>query len=156
MAEDECVFSPQEFLRYVASVRGVDVETFRIPPQIVMVYPRRYFDLVVRLINGRPVEWWRYKDHLKMSSGSGSFNNVQMVVVMNFVGSSAAAMVFEELIACGARQTIVGVSGGIQPFLKPGDIVIASEAICDEGTTSQYFEGPQKFEASQKFEEPSD
>ncbi len=49
-------------------------------------------------------------------------------------------MVLEELIACGARKIFeVGTSGGIQPFLKPGDIVVTTEAVCDEGTTCQYF-----------------
>jgi uridine phosphorylase len=69
----------------------------------------------------------------------GSFNGVEIVVATNFVGSSAAAMVFEELITCGAEKVFeVGLAGGLQSFLKPGDIVVATEAICDEGTTCQY------------------
>ncbi len=68
---------------------------------------------------------------------------------MNFVGSSAAAMALEELVACGARKIFeVGTSGGIQSFLKPGDIIVAAETVCDEGTTCHYFPNQRKLEAS--------
>lgn len=138
MENDTPVFTPQDFLQYVASVRQVNVETFQIPPRIVMVYNRRHFDFVNELINGEPVEWWWYGDRAPMHVGS--FNNIKIVSVMNFVGSPAAAMVLEELITCGAKKIFeMGSSGGIQPFLKPGDIIVVTDALCDEGTTCQYF-----------------
>jgi uridine phosphorylase len=134
---DEPIFTPHDFLNYVASVRGVDVKAFQIPSRMIIVYQQRHFDLIDRLVGGKPVEWWWYGDRLRMHVGS--FNCVEIVVAANFVGSPAAAMVFEELIACGARKVFeVGLSGGLQPFLRPGDIVVATEAICDEGTTCQY------------------
>ena len=134
MNNDEPIFTPHDFLNYVASVRGVDVEAFQIPSRMIIVYQQRHFDLIDRLIKGKPVEWWWYGDRLRMHVGS--FNNVEIVVATNFVGSPAASMVFEELIACGARKVFeVGLSGGLQRFLKLGDIVVATEAICDEGTT---------------------
>jgi uridine phosphorylase len=136
--DDEPIFTPHNFLNYVASVRGVDVKAFQIPSRMIIVYQQRHFDLVDRLIEGKPVEWWWYGDRLRMHVGS--FNGVEIVVATVFVGSPAASMVFEELIACGAKRVFeVGLSGGLQPFLKPGDIVVATEAICDEGTTCQYF-----------------
>jgi len=147
MEDDAPIFTPQDFLRYVASVRGVDVETFQIPPRMVMVYQRRHFDFVSQLIDGKFVEWWWYSDRLHMHVGS--FNNVKIVAIMNLIGSPAAAMVFEELIACGVRKVFeVGISGGIQPFLEPGDIIVATEALCDEGTTCQYFPNQQRLATS--------
>jgi uridine phosphorylase len=147
MEDDTPIFTPQDFLRHVASVRGVGIETFQLPPRIVIVYQRRHFDFVNHLIEGSPVKWWWYGDRLRMYVGS--FNNVKIVAVMNFVGSPAAAMVFEELIACGARKIFeVGISGGMQPFLKLGDIVVAAEAVCDEGTTYQYFTNLRKLVTS--------
>jgi len=135
---DEPIFTPHDFLNYVASVRGVDVKAFQIPSRMIIVYQQHHFDLINRLVGGKPVEWWWYRDRLRMHAGS--FNGVEIVVAANFVGSPAAAMVFEELIACGARKVLeVGLSGGLQPFLQPGDIIVATEAICDEGTTCQYF-----------------
>jgi len=116
MENDTPIFTPEDFLKYVASIRNVDVETFQIPQRMVMVYNSRHFNLVNKLIKGKPVDWWWYGDRLRMHTGA--FNNVEIVATMNFVGSPAAAMVFEELIACGARKTFeVGTSGGIQPTL---------------------------------------
>jgi len=147
MEDDAPIFTPQDFLQYLASSRGVDVETFRLPPRMLMVYGRRHFNFINQLINGKPVEWWWYGDRLRMHVGS--FNNVEITIVTNFVGSAAAAMVLEELIACGAKKILeVGISGGIQPFLKAGDIVVVTEALCDEGTTCQYFPKLQRLAAS--------
>lgn len=140
LKSNEPVFTPREFLCYVASMRGVDAKMFRIPSRLILVYQRRYFDFINKLIAGQPVEWWWYSDRLSLQVGS--FRGVEIALATNFVGAPAAAMVFEELIACGARKAFeFGTSGGLQPFLKPGDIVIATEAICDEGTTCQYFRG---------------
>ena len=137
MNSGEPIFTPHDFLNYVASVRGVNVKAFQVPSCVIIVYQQRHFDLIDRLVEGKPVEWWWYCDRLRMHVGS--FNGVEIVVAANFVGSPAAAMVFEELIACGARKVFeVGLSGGLQPFLRPGDIVVVTEAICDEGTTCQY------------------
>jgi uridine phosphorylase len=147
MENDTPIFTPKDFVEYVASIRNVDVETFQIPQRMVMVYNSRHFNFVNKLIKGKPVDWWWYGDRLRMHTGA--FNNVEIVATMNFVGSPAAAMVFEELIACGARKTfVVGTSGGIQPFLKPGDIVVATEAVCDEGTMCQYFSNKRRLTTS--------
>ena len=137
LSSDEPIFTPQDFLRYVAAARGVDPKTFRIPSRLIMVYQKRHFAFIDRLIEGKPAEWWWYSDRLPLQVGR--FGGVDIAVATNFVGSPAAAMVLEELISCGAEKIIeVGTSGGLQSFLKPGDIVVATEAICDEGTTCQY------------------
>jgi uridine phosphorylase len=108
-----------------------------------MVYGRRHFDFVNELLDGKPVEWWWYGNRAPMRVGS--FNDIKIGAVMNLVGSPAAAMVLEELIACGAGKIFeMGCSGGIQPFLNPSDIIIVAEAICDEGTTCQYFPNLQR------------
>jgi uridine phosphorylase len=55
----------------------------------------------------------------------------------------------EEAIACGAKIIFeVGVSGGLQEFLKPADIIIVTEAIRDEGTSHHYFPPEVKVESS--------
>jgi uridine phosphorylase len=136
----EPVFTPRDFLHYVASMRGVDAETFRIPSRLIMVYQRRYFNFIDRLIKGKPVEWWWYNERLPLQVGS--FRGAEIALATNFVGAPAAAMVFEELIACGASKVFeVGTAGGLQPFLDPGDIIIVTEALCDEGTSCQYPRG---------------
>jgi DeoD family purine-nucleoside phosphorylase len=52
------------------------------------------------------------------------------------MGGPSAAIVLHELIALGARRAIrVGTCGALSPDLALGDLVIAREAICFDGTS---------------------
>jgi DeoD family purine-nucleoside phosphorylase len=52
------------------------------------------------------------------------------------MGGPSAAIVFSELIALGARRAIrVGTCGALQPSLALGDLVIARESLCLDGTS---------------------
>jgi uridine phosphorylase len=52
------------------------------------------------------------------------------------MGGPSAAIVFEELIALGARRAIrVGTCGALERTLALGDLVIAREAICADGAS---------------------
>lgn len=52
------------------------------------------------------------------------------------MGGPSAAIVLSELIALGARRAIrVGTCGALAPSLALGDIVIARESICADGTS---------------------
>jgi uridine phosphorylase len=45
----------------------------------------------------------------------------------------------EELIAWGAKRFVVlGMAGGINSDLKPGDVVVCTKSIRDEGTSHHY------------------
>ena len=55
------------------------------------------------------------------------------------IGGPSAAIAMEELVECGADTFIrVGTSGGIVDKVKGGDIVIATGAIRQEGTSREY------------------
>lgn len=55
------------------------------------------------------------------------------------VGAPALAIVVEELVALGARQLlVVGGCGTIQETVSPGDAIVVSGAIRDEGTSHHY------------------
>jgi uridine phosphorylase len=52
------------------------------------------------------------------------------------MGGPSAAIVLSELIALGARRVIrVGTCGALDPSLALGELVVAREAICDDGTS---------------------
>ncbi|HEX2701927.1 MAG TPA: hypothetical protein VHM72_00660, partial [Solirubrobacteraceae bacterium] len=52
------------------------------------------------------------------------------------MGGPSAAIVLEELIALGATRAVrVGTAGGLDPSLKLGELLIASEAIAADGTS---------------------
>jgi uridine phosphorylase len=54
-------------------------------------------------------------------------------------GAPLAAMVMEDLIACGARVFVgVGLASAIQPSVKLKDLILPSVAVRDEGTSHHY------------------
>lgn len=62
------------------------------------------------------------------------------------IGGPSTAIAVEELFACGARTFIrVGTCGGISLEVKSGDVVIASGAVRQDGTSHEY--APPEFPA---------
>ena len=125
LSEDEPVFSPKDFIRYEARRRNVDEEAFRVPKRLLLCYEREAFEYAQQLLNGRPMEWF-YSGLRPLSVGV--VDGKEVGAFRSSVGAPAAVAMLEELIACGAEIMYeVGVSGGLQPFLKPGDTVVVSE-----------------------------
>lgn len=59
------------------------------------------------------------------------------------MGGPSAAIVLTELIALGARRLIrVGTCGALAPGLALGDLVVAREAACADGTSRALSAGP--------------
>ncbi len=55
------------------------------------------------------------------------------------IGGPSAAIAAEELYACGARVMLrVGTCGGISANVKAGDVIIASAAVRQDGTSREY------------------
>jgi uridine phosphorylase len=70
---------------------------------------------------------------------TGSLEGVPVSVCSTGIGSPSAAIAIEELAAVGADTFIrVGRSGGLQPDLPVGSIVVATGAVRDEGTSRAY------------------
>lgn len=70
---------------------------------------------------------------------TGMLNGEPVSVVSTGIGGPSAAIAMEELIHCGADTFIrVGTSGGMQPEVCGGDVVIATGAIRFEGTSKEY------------------
>jgi uridine phosphorylase len=137
LSEDEAVFTPSEFVGYIAKARKVEVDAIKVPQRLLMTYQRTAYEYAKRLIVGNLVDWWIYGEHQPFCTGK--FNDVEVGLGLFWVGAPAAVMTLEEVIACGARTIFeVGSSGGLQTFLKPGYIVVATEAIRDEGTSYHY------------------
>lgn len=70
---------------------------------------------------------------------TGELDGERVSVTSTGIGGPSASIAMEELIHCGADTFIrVGTSGGMQPDVCGGDIVIATGAIRMEGTTREY------------------
>lgn len=64
--------------------------------------------------------------------------------VTNFgYGAPAMAMTLEVLIALGVKEAMfIGLAGSLQEEVQPADIVLCSEALCDDGTSPCYTAAP--------------
>jgi uridine phosphorylase len=70
---------------------------------------------------------------------TGQLDGVPVTVTSTGVGGPSAAIAVEELAQLGAHTFIrIGTAGAMQPDVRVGEIVIATGAIRDEGTTRQY------------------
>ena len=146
MSEDKAICTPSDTIRYVAENRKVPVEALNIPQRLLMTYQRSAYECAKNLINGKSVEWMYGESQ---SFCIGRFNDVEIGVGRFWIGAPAAAFTLEEAIACEAKTIFeVGVSGALQTFLQPGDIVVVTEAIRDEGTSHHYLPPEVKVESS--------
>ena len=70
---------------------------------------------------------------------TGLIDGVPVSVCSTGIGCPSTAIAIEELVRCGADTFIrVGTSGRMQPHMNVGDLVVATAAIRDEGTSQQY------------------
>ncbi len=70
---------------------------------------------------------------------SGYLNNTKVSVCSTGIGGPSAAIAMEELVAVGAESFIrVGTCGAMDLDLIGGDIVIATGAVRNEGTSREY------------------
>ena len=77
---------------------------------------------------------------------NGTLRGKTVTVCSTGIGGPSTAIAVEELAACGARTFIrVGTSGGISLDVKCGDVVIASGAVRQDGTSHEY--APPEFPA---------
>jgi len=139
---NEPIFTPTDVIKYAADDRKVAIESFNVPERLIVTYQSSVFEHVQQTFRGKPKEWLHgdAQPFLIMS-----FANVEIGIARIWIGSPAAAMVLEELVACGAKKVFeVGCVGALQSALKPGDMVVVSEAARDEGTSRHYF--PQNVE----------
>lgn len=147
LSEGDCVFTPTDFLQHLAKNRKMSVEEMRVPSNLLITYSRTFYDCAKDFVQGEQVDWWPYGEMRPLCVGK--YGKAAIAVDNIWVGAPVAVMTLEELIACGARRIVeVGMCGGLQPFLQPGDIVVPTEAIRDEGTSSHYLSADVKVESS--------
>ena len=70
---------------------------------------------------------------------TGHLNGVKVSVCSHGIGGPSTAIAVEELVHCGAHTFIrIGTSGGMDPEVCGGDLVIGTGAIRMEGTSKEY------------------
>lgn len=69
-------------------------------------------------------------------SGPAHADGQPLLIQSTGIGGPSASIVFEELILLGVRRAIrIGTCGALDPSLGLGDLVLATEAICEDGTS---------------------
>ena len=82
---------------------------------------------------------------------TGLLDGEPVSVVSTGIGGPSAAIALEELVHCGAHTFIrVGTSGGMQPEVLGGDVVIATAAVRMDGTGKEY--APIEYPAAAHFD----
>ena len=90
-------------------------------------------------------------ENREFTTYTGKLDGVKVSVVSTGIGGPSAAIALEELIHCGAHTFIrVGTSGGMQPEVLGGDLVIATGAVRMDGTGTEY--APIEYPATAHFD----
>lgn len=72
-------------------------------------------------------------------SYTGTFQGLPVSVISTGLGSPGTAMVVQDLKPLGVKGAIrVGTAGSVSPDVAPGDIVIGTGAVRDEGTSHKF------------------
>lgn len=108
--------------------------------------PARVIKIASYLKNAKPLTVKR-----EYTSYLGEVNNEKILVISTGMGGPSTAICVEELAMIGIKNLIrVGTSGGMQLNVSAGDLVIASSAIRQDGTSREYV--PIEFPAVADFE----
>jgi uridine phosphorylase len=70
---------------------------------------------------------------------TGSLAGVPLTAASTGIGGPSTAVLMEELVKVGAQTFLrIGNSGGLDPSLALGDLVVTTGAVRDDGTTRSY------------------
>ena len=108
--------------------------------------PGRVEDIAKFLENSRKIDQNR-----EYTSYLGELNNEKVLVISTGMGGPSTAICVEELSQIGITHLVrVGTSGGMQLDVMAGDVVVATGAIRQEGTSKEYL--PIEFPAIADFD----
>ncbi len=80
-----------------------------------------------------------YTDHRGMLGFTGTYKGLKVSVQTTGMGCPSLAITVEELIRLGARTLVrVGTAGIVSSGIEPGELIIATGAVPNEGTSRQY------------------
>ena len=127
--------SPSDFISYL---RGLGKIGDRPAPEaVILSYQRSLFEHVLATRKTSPAELYFSNELYYLEDEPG------IAIAGRFgVGSPAAAVMLEELIAFGVRRFVsVGTAGSLREDLEPGSLVLCDSAFRDEGTSYHYLPG---------------
>lgn len=84
----------------------------------------------------------RYNDHRQLLGYTGTYRGQRVSVQATGMGCPSLAIVTEELIRLGATRLVrVGTAGIVSDHVRPGELIVATGSVANDGTTRQYLRG---------------
>lgn len=84
----------------------------------------------------------RYNSYRHLYGYTGTYKGVPVSVQATGMGCPSLAIVVEELVRLGAKTLVrIGTSGVVGVGIEPGDLIVASASVPNDGTTRQYLGG---------------
>lgn len=136
----EPVLTPEKL---AAALTGKKPEDLHLPGRAVIVFTRWDISALVRRTLSKVLtQWLPYRQFYRTPQSL-------TVLVRSPIGGPALAALVEELAAFGAREFFIfGYCGGIGA-VRPGDVILATAAIREDGVSFHYLEGEGDTVASQ-------
>ena len=137
--EGKVWIDPTEALEYERKKRGSPKRAF--PKCCVICYQKHFVDLAIKKFHAQPIEYLFYSDLYNLS-----YKKCLIGIIQSGIGAPMAALIVEWLIARGVKYILnIGTAGCLQyDNFNPGDIVLCTKALRNEGT-SYYYLRPSKF-----------
>ncbi len=83
-----------------------------------------------------------YNDYRQLLGYTGTYKGMPVSVQTTGMGCPSLAIVVEELVRLGAKTLVrVGTSGIISREVEPGDLIVATASVPQDGTTRMYLGG---------------
>lgn len=129
--KDKVLTDPKKLVRLELKNKGFDIDKISVPKRVFLLADSIYDEMILRNCG-------TYK--YPLGGELYVFNeNENIGFIKGNMCSPAIATQAEDLIAGGVRELIhVGFAGGIQPDMRPGDIVITDGAYNDTAVARLY------------------
>lgn len=118
-----------------------------LPRRAIITFSAGELNATVRRAKGRLIESWSSFKQLYHLEGTDT------LIARSFLGGPAIAALVEELSSFGVKEFIMwGYCGALDPTLTPGDIIIAREALKEDGVSYHYHGEDDSFVRSNWFD----
>ena len=132
---EAAIITPRESVRKRAAQLGLK-QALKLPSQVLLSLSVGATQPMIDLVRAREIPWLYRARPLY----TGRIGRTPIGMIWAAPGSPLVAIVTEDLVACGVRRFVgVGTLGAIQPSIQPGDLIIPSAAVRDEGTSYHYY-----------------
>lgn len=86
-------------------------------------------------------DWKEIATNREFKTVTGYYKGIPITITSTGIGGPSTAIAMEELIACGGKYFIrIGSAGAVQKEIEIGDMIIATAAVREEGTSKMYIQ----------------